>query len=102
MRKSRFLATAEANRYQLVSSPVRTDLSRTHCNKGSPTKFPRDALSILIGGTKDDSCELIAQIDSCELIDTVEIENLYENFCVGVDFEVFFHVKVPEITYYLG
>ena len=85
MRKSRFFATAKANRYQLVSSPVRTDLSRTHCNKGSPTKFPRDALSILIRGTKDDSCELIAH--------TVEIDNLYENFFVGVDFEVFFSCK---------
>ena len=43
------------------------------------------------GRTKDDCCELIAH--------KVEIENLYDNLSVVVTFRVFFHVKVPEMTF---
>ena len=44
-----------------------------------------------IRGTKDDCCELIAH--------KVEIENLYDNLSAGVAFKIFFHVKVPEMSF---
>ena len=48
-------------------------------------------ISVSTRRTKDDCCELIAH--------KVEIENLYGNLSVGVAFRVFFHVKVPEMTF---